>query len=59
MNQCLANQSLFKLYDKDGKGYIDANDLRRVAQITGIDLSKQEISEMMDYNIVPGQAQFD
>lgn len=39
MNQYQANESLFKLYDKDGKGYIDANDLRRVAEITRIDLS--------------------
>ena len=40
-------ESLFKLYDKNGKGYIDVNDLQRVSEITGIPLDESEIEEML------------
>jgi Ca2+-binding EF-hand superfamily protein len=31
---------IFKLYDKDKKGYIDRNDLLKASKITGIELSE-------------------
>lgn len=31
MNQLMANESIFRLYDKERKGYIDGKDLKRVA----------------------------
>lgn len=40
MNQLMANQSLFKMYDQAKKGYIDKEDLKRVSEITGIELSE-------------------
>ena len=59
MNTLMANQNLFRMYDRDRKGYIDGGDLRRVSQITGIQLTQEEIGEMLGFNIVPGQAQID
>lgn len=59
MNQLMANETLFKMYDRDGKGYIDAGDLRRVAGIAGVDLGEDEIGEMVGFNQVPGQVLFD
>lgn len=55
----MANETLFKMYDRDGKGYIDAEDLRRVAGIAGVELGEDEIGEMVGFNQVPGQVLFD
>lgn len=40
-NQQIENESLFKMYDKAGKGYIDKDDLIRVSSIAGVPLSEQ------------------
>lgn len=43
----------------DKKGFIDKNDLMRVSEITGIELSEQEYEDMLNSNTTPGQVQFD
>lgn len=55
----IANENLFKMYDQGNKGYINAGDLRRVSQISGVELTEDEIQQMLGYNVVPGQAGFD
>lgn len=55
----LENEYIFGLYDKDGKGYIDERDLRRLSRITGVELTEQEISEMMATDIETGKIFFD
>lgn len=59
MNQLMANQSLFNMYDQGKKGYIDREDLKRVSEITGIDLSEEELNEMTGFTTVQGQVSFD
>lgn len=58
-NTHVANEALFRMYDRQGKGYIDAEDLRRVARLSGVELGEEEIESMLGFNLVPGQAQFD
>jgi Ca2+-binding EF-hand superfamily protein len=43
MNMLIANENLFKMYDQGNKGYINAGDLRRVSQISGVELTEDEI----------------
>lgn len=41
------NEWLYSLYDQERKGYIASQDLLRVAHLTGIELSEEEVSQML------------
>lgn len=41
-------QKAFSLFDKDGKGVVVLEDLQRVAQELGEDLTHEELTEMVD-----------
>ena len=55
----MALETLFKMYDGKGKGYIDSNDLIRVSEITGIPLEASEIEEMLVSETEPGKVKFE
>ncbi|VDL82082.1 unnamed protein product [Nippostrongylus brasiliensis] len=40
-------RSAFKLFDKEGKGWITAENLRQVAKELGEDLSEEDLEEMI------------
>jgi calmodulin len=41
-------RALFAAFDKDGNGYIDADELRSTMRDVGLELSDQDVGEMMD-----------
>ena len=41
------NEWLYSLYDSEGKGFIGAKDLQRVAEIAGVELGEEEMGQML------------
>lgn len=40
-NQNIANEQLYRLYDRNNKGYIDSDDLKYAGDVAGIFLDEQ------------------
>ena len=59
VNENKAIYDMFQLFDKDGNGYITADELRAVMQSLGENLSDEIIEEMIDEADMNGDNQID
>ena len=47
MNFLLNNQKLFAVFDKDGNGYVSAQEIKHVRNYLDMELTDEEINEMV------------
>lgn len=49
----------FKIFDTDGDGYIDANDIRKTMRTLGEDVSEKDVKEMVQEADIDGDGRID